>query len=520
MGAGLMSPGLAAAQAASQGKKVLTIGVATAATSADPHFYSFVPNLNLSLQIFSRLVERDAKLRPIPGLALSWTPIEDKIWEFKLRPNVKWHDGKPFTADDVAFTIERVPTVKGSPGSFAGYIRPVVKVEVIDPLTVRLHTSGPHPSLPNDLTFVSIVSRHAGEGANTEDYNSGKACIGTGPYKLVRFTPGGTTELARNEDYFGGVEPWEQVSIRVIPQAGARSAALLSGDVDLIDEVSSNDVIALQRDPRVSIVETQSTRLTFVQSNFAKTGALPDVTDSAGNPLEKNPFLDLRVRKALSAAIDRKALVDRVMEGRGTPSGQWLPAGFYSSNPNVGVPVTDLDAARKLLAEAGYPQGFKVVLHTANDRFANDSRIAQAIAQMWTRVGVQTVVDAVPYSAFSARASRQEYGIWLHSWASSTGEASYFLNNVVSTVNAEKRAGAFNWARYSDPKLDAITEKSFTLLDADAREKVLQEGVQIVADDLPIIPLFHLSLVWAVRKGLSYEANMSAYTSATMARPA
>jgi peptide/nickel transport system substrate-binding protein len=507
-------PGVAAAQ----GRSVLNIGTATTPSSADPHFYAFQPNFNLALHVFSRLVERDARLRPIPGLALSWQPVEDLVWEFKLRPGVKWHDGRDFTADDVAFTIGRVPTVLNSPGSLAGYVRPVTKVEVVDPLTVRLHTAGPHPSLPNDLTFVAIVSRHAGEGATTEDYNSGKAAIGTGPYKLTSFQPGVRIELARNDAYFGGPEPWEKVNFRIIPQAGARSAALLSGDVDLIDEVSSNDALALQRDHRAAIVETQSTRLTFMQPSFARTGELADVTDADGKPLPQNPFLDLRVRQALSFAIDRQALVDRVMEGRGTPNGQWLPAGFYSANPAVGVPPDDPERARGLLAAAGYPRGFKLTVHTPTDRFANDSRIAQAVAQMWTRVGVTTAVDALPYSAFSARASKQEYGMWLHSWASSTGEASYFLSNVVSTVNRAKRAGANNWSLYSNPELDALTEKSFTILEPEAREKVLQEAVRVVADDLPMIPLFHLSLVWGVRPGFRFEPNMSGYTAATMVR--
>jgi peptide/nickel transport system substrate-binding protein len=516
--AALLGLGLLPRPLAAQGGGVLTIGTATTPSSADPHFYAFQPNFNLALHVFSRLVERDARLRPIPGLALSWTPVGERIWEFKLRPGVKWHDGRDFTADDVAFTIGRVPTVPNSPGSLAGYVRPVTQVEVVDPLTVRLHTAGPHPSLPNDLTFIAIVSRHAGEGATTEDYNSGKAAIGTGPYRLSVFQPGARIELLRNDGYFGGPEPWEKVHFRIIPQAGARSAALLSGDVGLIDEVSSNDALALQRDGRVAVVETQSTRLTFMQPSHATAGGLPDVTGIDGRPLPRNPFLDLRVRQALSLAIDRRALVDRVMEGRGTPSGQWLPEGFYSANPAVGVPPHDPERARRLLAEAGYPQGFRLVLHTPTDRFANDSRIAQAVAQMWTRIGVQSVVDALPYSAFSARASKQEYGMWLHSWASSTGEASYFLSNVVSTVDRAKRAGANNWSRYSNPELDALTEKSFTILDPEAREKVLQEAVQMVADDLPMIPLFHLSLVWGVRPGYRFEPNMSGYTAATMVR--
>lgn len=512
---GLLALGLAPRLAAAQGGgATLDIGLTTTPGSVDPHFYNFNPNNNLALHIFSRLVERDPRIRPIPGLATSWRPVGETVWEFKLRDGVKWHDGRDFSADDVAFTLARIPQVPNSPGSFAGFVRPVTRVEVVDRLTVRLHTLGPQPTLPNDLTFVSIVSRHVGEGASTEDYNSGKAAVGTGPYRFVRFQPGSLVELARNDAYFGGPEPWERVVFRVIPQGAARAAALLAGDVDVIDQVASTDIPRLRRDPRTHVAETQSTRLIFLQPNYQSDGNMPDVTDNDGKPLPANPFRDLRVRRALSLAVDRQALVDRVMDGRGTPYGQWLPAGFYSNNPEVGVPPFDLDAAKRLLAEAGFPQGFRVVLHTPNDRFANDSRIALAVAQMWTRAGVQTQVDAQPYSAFSARTSRQEYGVWLHSWASSTGEASYFLNNVLSTVDREKRAGVNNWSRYSNPALDALTEQSFRILDTDAREKVLQQAVKLVADDVAVIPLFHLALAWGVRAGLTFAANMSDYTAA------
>jgi len=152
----------------------LTIGIGGSPTALDPHFYNASPNISLTQHMFDRLVEQDAEARLQPMLAQSWRPISDTVWEFKLRPGVKWHDGRDFTAEDVVFTIERVPNVRNSPGTFAGMIRAITRAEIIDPLTIRFHTAAPHPLLPTELASVQIISRHAGGGAETEDYNSGR----------------------------------------------------------------------------------------------------------------------------------------------------------------------------------------------------------------------------------------------------------------------------------------------------------------------------------------------------------
>ena len=202
----------------------LNIGIGGAVTSIDPHFYNAAPNNSLAMHIFDRLVERDAKAQPYPGLAESWRVIGETIWEFRLRPGVKWHDGRDFTAEDVAFTIARAPNVPGSPGGFGGFVRAIEKVEIVDPLTIRFHTARPHPLLPTELASVAIIAKHAAEGAGTEDFNSGKAAIGTGPYRFVAYRPGDRTELARNDGYFRGAEPWSRVNYRFIGNDGARTA--------------------------------------------------------------------------------------------------------------------------------------------------------------------------------------------------------------------------------------------------------------------------------------------------------
>ncbi len=509
----------AAAQPQPGAATVLNIGIGGAVTSIDPHFYNAAPNNALAMHLFDFLVGRDARAQPYPGLAESWRAVEPTVWEFKLRPGVKWHDGRDFTADDVAFSLGRAPNVPNSPGGMGGFVRAITKVEVVDPLTIRLHTAQPHPLLPVEMGAVSIVSRHAGEGAATEDYNSGKAAIGTGPYRLRSYRPGDRAELVRNDNYWGGREPWQVVNYRFIASDGARTAAILAGDVDVIDQVPSTDLERLKRDQRLSVPEIQGVRLIYLMADFSRTGATPFATDNAGKPFDRNPFQDLRVRRALSMAIQREALAERVMEGTAQATGQWLPPGTFGYNPAVRPPAYDPAGARALLAEAGFPQGFRLTLHSPNDRYPNDARTAQAIAQMWTRIGVQTQVEALPWASFSVRSNRQEFSMRLAGWGSTTGEASYMMVNVLGTHDRDRRTGASNPGRYSNPELDALAARAAATLDDKAREALLQEGVKLAMDDLGIIPLYQLVNSWAVRKGLRYEPRMDERTIAMGVRP-
>ncbi|MBV1799119.1 ABC transporter substrate-binding protein [Siccirubricoccus sp. G192] len=517
LAAALLAALSTAAPAAAQ---TLNIGIGGAVTSVDPHFYNASPNNSLSMHIFDRLVERDARAQPYPGLAESWRVVTDTVWEFKLRPGVKWHDGRDFTADDVAFTIQRTPNVPGSPGGFGGFVRAIERVEVVDPLTVRFHTMRPHPLLPTELASVAIISRHAGEGAATEDYNSGKAAIGTGPYRFAAYRSGDRTELARNDAYWRGAEPWARVNYRFLANDGARTAALLAGDVDVIDQVPSTDLPRLKREARITVSEIQGLRLIYLSMDRSRKGNLPFVADNDGRPLAANPFDDIRVRRALSIAINRQALSERIMEGGASPTGQWLPEGTFGYNPEVATPRYDPDAAKRLLAEAGFPQGFRLTLHSPNDRYPNDSKAAQAVAQMWSRIGVRTEVEALPWASFSTRSNRQEFAMRLAGWSSVTGEASYALVNILGTYDREKRTGASNPGRYSNPQLDALTERAAATIDDPTRERLLREAVKLATDDVAFIPLFQLVNSWALKRGLRYEARMDERTTAMAVRQA
>jgi peptide/nickel transport system substrate-binding protein len=496
----------------------LTIGLAGAVTSVDPHFFNATPNHVVAHSLFDRLTERapDGALKP--GLALSWKPISDQVWEFKLRPDVKWHDGKPFTAEDVVFTFTRARNVPNSPGGFGGFLRDIAKVEVIDPLTVHLHTGRPTPNLPRELAFVAIVSKHAGEGATTEGYNAGDKAIGTGPYKFSKYTPGDRVELVRNDDWWGDKQPWSRVTIRFITNPASRVSALLAGDVDIIDALPATNVEQLKKDARVDVATISGMRLLYLAMDVGRKGNLPLVTDNAGKPLETNPFLDVKVRQALSVAINRQALAERVMQNTAMATGQWLPKGTYSYANSVAVPTFDTARAKTLLSEAGYPEGFKVTLYTPNDRYPNDSNISQAVAQMWSRAGVATQVEAMPWATYVPRS--KEFPVALWGWGSPTLEAGYLLANVVSTPDAKLGRGNFNYGQYSNPKLDELTTRALSTLDDDAREKLLIEAVEMVSADVPMIPLLQLNNFWAVRKGITFDPRMDERTLAVDARPA
>lgn len=510
---GLLAFHLLAAAAVADAQ-TLTIGFADPVSSLDPQLNNHAGDRSVDLHFWNLLVENRGNQMQ-PDLALSWRNIAPQQWELKLRPDVKWQDGTPFTAEDVIFSYQRARNVPGSVASFAGYLRTVKSVIAKDPLTLVIETNVPNPDLPRNLASVHIVSKHIGEKSQTEDYNSGAAMVGSGPYRYVAYTPGDRVIMERNKDYWGPKPLWEKVTYRYINNGAARTAALLSGDVDVIDKVSVSDLATLKQSPKITLFPYDGLRVLLLQPSFRE-GPTPYITGNDDKPLDKNPLRDARVRKALSLAINRKALVDRILQGAATVSNQWMPAGSFGHDPDIKNIPNDVDQAKKLLAEAGFPQGFKLTIHVPNDRYPQAPETVQAVAQFWTRIGVKTQVEVVPWATYSTRANKNEFAISVLAWGNGSGEGGYALVNVLATIDAAKGLGASNWGRYSNPAIDQALVDATVEFDTTRREAILRHAARIIADDAGIIPLYHYQNIWAARKGLKVTPVTSDRTTAMM----
>jgi peptide/nickel transport system substrate-binding protein len=509
--AGLSGPAMA---------ESLAIASSAPVTSADPHYHTLAPNESWGVHVYERLVAHSPQGAMIPALAESWRMLDDTTWEFKLRDGVRFHNGEPFTAADVAYSLGRVPTVKNSPASFQIYTKAVTKIDVVDMHTIRLHTDGPYPLLPPDLSQIFIIPHSIGPEPATEDFNSGKYAIGTGPYRMLSYKPGDRIEMDRFDGYWGPKPYWDHVSYRIISNDGARTAALLAGDVGIIEFVPPADLPKLRTDSRVSLAEIVSNRSIYLWLDHSREGPTPFITGPNGETLSKNPLRDLRVRMALSIAINRPAIVERVMENAAIPTQQYLPPGNNSYNPDVRVHAYDPERAKKLLAEAGFPNGLRVTLHGPNDRYVNDAKIIQAVGQMWQRIGVQTTVEALPWNSFISKAGKQDYSIFLLGWGVSSGEGTNPLRAQLATWNPTRGLGTANRGRYSNPAMDVMLDKAMTTMNDTDRDQLVRETMKVAMDDVPVIMLHLQKNIWATRKGLIYEPRVDEETQAMGVRPA
>jgi peptide/nickel transport system substrate-binding protein len=490
----------------------IVIGLSADVTAIDPHYHNLTPNNAVATHLFDFLVARNEKSQLLPGLATEWKAIEPTVWEFKLRKGVRFSDGSEFTAADVVASIERVPKVPKSPSPFTAYTKQITKIDVVDPYTIRFRTAQPYPLMPSDMVQIAIVSKSAAS-ASTDDFNTGKAAIGTGPYKLVRYAKGDRIELERNDNWWGGKTPWEKVTLRLVTNDAARVAALLSGDVQAIENVPTADVAKLKQDKRLALFRQTSDRLMYVHMDSNR-DVTPTVTARDGKPLATNPLKDPRVRKAMSMAINRPLIVERVMEGEAVPAGQLVPDFLFGATKNLKVEKHDPEGARKLLAEAGYPDGFALTLHATNNRYVNDAKIAQALAQMWTRAGLKTEVVAMPSATFFPQATELKFSVLQAGWSTGTGEASSSLKALLMTFNREKGFGTANRGRYSNGKVDALTEDALMTVDDVKREAYLQRATELAIGDTGLIPLHFQVSIWAARDGIGYTPRVDEQTLA------
>jgi peptide/nickel transport system substrate-binding protein len=494
----------------------LRIGLAADVTSLDPHYLNVAPNNNAAWHIFDALVHVDANARLVPGLALSWRAIDPTTWEFKLRKGVKFHDGSDFTAEDVIFSLERPATLAASPGPFTGFVKPITVKKIVDPWTIQFKTAAPYAMLPYDLNSIFVVSKKAATGASTEDFNSGKAAVGTGPYKLVHFARGDRIELARNEAYWGGKSAWDKVTLRILPADTARIAALLAGDLDAIENIPTADLARIKADANFRLEQKVSWRTMLLHMDQYRDHP-PHLSDKSGKPLAQNPFKDARVRLAVSKAINRRAIVERVMEGYAIAAGNLVSPPVFGYVDALKPEIYEPETAKKLLAEAGYPDGFALTLHAPNDRYLNDQQVAQAVAQMLARIGIQTKVETMPASMYFGKARAGEFSFALLGWGSFSGDLA--LRALAATPNAETGYGAWNWGHYSNPKVDALLKQDFATVDEKKREALAREAATLALKDVPVIPLHHQLASWAMKKGIAYSPRTDEYTFAHHFRP-
>ena len=500
--AGIVAGGMSLTPAQAADGPTLTIGVRGGPDSIDPHFTASGTHAEALKHIFDTLIWSGDGLEIEPRLAESWKVIDPTTWEFKLRKGVKFHDGSDFTAEDVKFSIERIPTVSG-PNPTTIYTRRVKETRIIDPHTVHIVTDGPAPVLPNDFIRLFIVSSKAAAGLTKETanaaFNSGKAAVGTGPYKFVSWEPKGDLVLDRFDGYWGPKEPWQRHVRKEIANDAARVAQLKAGQLDLITRVPSTDVATLKRDPKVDITTIDTVYVFNIEMDMREKAL--NTTAKDGTPLDKNPFLDLRVRQAIDMAIDRKTLVEIAMEGLGAPVNQLVTPSIFGFNKALPPLAYNVAAAKKLLAEAGYPNGFKTQFSFTQDRLPGDRQVGTTIAQMLASIGIDAQANAQPAAVFFPARARGEFSFSMSGWGTLTGEANYTLSSLTHSNDKAKRLGAFNMLGYKNPEVDVLIEAASIEMDEAKRRQELEQVNALVDKDKQRLPVVAVGSAWAMQKG-------------------
>jgi peptide/nickel transport system substrate-binding protein len=482
--------------------QTLTIGVRAGPDSIDPHFTASGTHAEALKHVFDTLVWSGDQLQLEPALAESWKPLDTTTWEFKLRKGVKFHDGSDFTAEDVKFSIERIPAVSG-PNPTTIYVRRVKEVKIIDAHTLNIVTEGPAPSLPNDFIRLFIVSAKAAKDCSTKEtanecFNSGKAATGTGPFKYVSWTPKQDLVLERNDAYWRGPAAWQKVIRREIANDSARVAQLKAGQVDMIVRTPAADVPTLERDPKLRIVRGETVYVFNIEMDLREKS--PQITAKDGSPLAANPFRDPKVREAIDLAIDRPALAEIAMEGLGRPVTQMVTKGIFGYNAKLPELKPDVKKAQALMAEAGYANGFKVTFSFTNDRLPGDRAVGTSVAQMLARIGIEVNAAGQPGAVLFPARTRGELSMVMSGWGTITGEANYTLSSIFHSNSPALKLGAFNWRGYVNPEMDKLIQAAAVEMDIEKRRSLLEETNALVMKERVSLPLVSVSSAWAMVK--------------------
>ncbi|HZZ91660.1 MAG TPA: ABC transporter substrate-binding protein [Usitatibacter sp.] len=515
---------LLACLAAAAGAKTLHWSSQGDYLTADPMAQNELLTNSINGQVYESLVMRGKKLEILPALAASWEQKDPKTWIFHLRKGVKWHDGSDFTADDVVFSIKRL---QGKTSNFRVYGNAVGEPTKIDQYTVQLVTPVPNPvmleMLANSLFMMSKAWCEKNNAVNTQDFTNEKEAftsrnaMGTGPYILVSREPDVKSVFKKNPNWWGlkeGPDFWDgnvdEIVYQPIKQGSTRMAALLSGNIDFVLDPEVQDIDKIKRDPNIHVYEGRENRIIFFEMDQNRDELLYSSVKG------KNPFKDERVRRAFYQAIDIEAIHKSVMRGLSVPTAINLP------NPEkAGIPKSmdkrypyDVKAAKKLLAEAGYPNGFQVQLDCPNNRYINDEKICVATAAMLAKIGIKVNVNAIPRAQYFPKMQRLDMSMCMLGWGGATTDAIFTLQPVLHSRN-DQGDGDYNWGNYKDAKFDALIDSAKGDTDPKHRQQTIDEAMQYHHDHIFNIPL-HLQVIpWASRKNVTVIHRADNWLQAT-----
>jgi peptide/nickel transport system substrate-binding protein len=490
----------------------LHIGLRADITSVDPHFHVSGPNSAFASHMFESLVKQDNNQKLIPGLALSWEKQSDLIWEFTLRENVKFHNGLPFEAKDVVYTINRIQKGIGPLESYKTYVRFIDKMEIVNPHKIKITTIKPYPLLAWDIAMIGIVPHTLGENVDLHDFNQGKKTIGTGPYRFIGWRPGQDIIIEKNNDYWGEKEPWDKVIFKPVPQDISRFNALLAGDFDFIETVPVEELHRFKEASKFKLFATMPSRLMYLSMDLGN-NISPYILNFEGKLLEKNPFQDKRVREALSYAINRDFLIQHYLGNYGKPAGQLIVEGSTGFNADLKDQTQDIEEAKQLMKEAGYENGFQVVFSSTSGRYVNDTKVVQAIASMLEHIRIKAKVEILPSNVFFSRSQKSDFSLSIGGWPVGRESLSP-LQALFHSFDLKEGHGVFNRGRYANLELDRIIETALETMDDSKREEMLKKANRIVIEDLAIIPLYFSLANWASKESLTFEPRMDEYTIA------
>jgi peptide/nickel transport system substrate-binding protein len=475
--------------------------------TTDPHSQNEGLTNNLNQLVYEFLVGRDKKLDLVPELAVSWQQVSPTVWRFKLRQGVKFHDGTPFTADDVVFSFQRASE---QTSQLRVYATSAGVPKKIDDYTVEFTTSGPNPVELEQLNTINIMSKawcEKNKATKPQDFTHQEDMItahqanGTGAYMLKSREPDIKTVLTKNPNWWGIKEGRfdgnvDEVIYTPINSDATRLAALVSGEIDLINDPPAQDVPRLKQNSNVKVLEGVENRVVFIGMDQHSDELL------YSNVKGKNPFKDKRVRQALYQAIDIETLRNTTMRGLSKPTGAMLPAPLpWIVEPEKRL-AFDRAKAKQLLTEAGYPNGFEVTLDCPNNRYVNDEKICQALAAMWTQIGVTTSVTAMPRATYFPKLEKRDTSLYMLGWGGAALDPIFILQPVLHTSN-KKGDGDYNYGEYSNAKLDALVDQIKTEVDVEKRRKLINEALMVQHDEILHIPLHRQVIPWAARNNVT-----------------